>query len=84
MGRMTALAAAILVTTAMLAAPARAEMAQGSATEKVKTMTKAQWSKLQAEWKKDRAKFTACNDKAKAAKLKGRKRWAAIYECMLQ
>jgi len=65
-------------------APVRAEMAQQSTADKVKTMTKEQWAKLRAEWKKDKAKFTACNDKSKADKLKGRKRWAAIYDCMMQ
>jgi hypothetical protein len=84
MKRITTLLAAAAVATAMLSAPVRAEMAQQSTTDKVKTMTKAQWAKLQAEWKKDKTKFTACNAKSKADKLKGRKRWAAVYECMMQ
>lgn len=86
MKRVTTLLVVAAVATAMLSAPVRAEMAQPqqSTTDKVKTMTKAQWAKLQTEWKKDKAKFTACNDKSKADKLKGRKRWAAVYECMMQ
>ncbi len=86
MKRTTTLLVAAAVATAMLSAPVRAEMAQPqqSTTEKVKSMTKAQWEKLQAGWKKDKAKFTACNDKSKADKLKGLKRWAAIYDCMMQ
>src|SRR4051812_20683168 len=76
----TTLLVAAAVTT--VSAPVRAEMAQQSTADKVKTMTKEQWAKLRAEWKKDKAKFTACNAKSKADKLKGRKRWAAIYDCM--
>jgi cell division protein FtsL len=84
MTRIVMLLVAAAVATTALSVPVRAEMAQQSTTEKVKTMTKKQWAKLQAEWKKDKAKFTACNDKSKADKLKGRKRWAAIYDCMMQ
>ena len=51
-------------------------------TEKVEKMTRAQWMKLQAGYKKQKAKYTVCNDKAKAEKLRGRKRWGSIYECM--
>ena len=45
-------------------------------------MTAAQWKKMQAGYKKEKAKYAACNDKAKAEKLRGRKRWGAIYDCM--
>ena len=82
MKRITTLLVAAAVATAMLSAPVRAEMAKQSTTDKVKTMTQAQWTKLQAEWKKDKTKFTACNAKSKAEKLKGRKRWGSIYDCM--
>jgi hypothetical protein len=49
-----------------------------------KKRTKAEWAKLVAEWKKDKAKYAACRDKAKADKLKGTKRLSAIYTCMTQ
>ena len=84
MKRITTLLIAAAVATAMLSAPVRAEMAQQSTADKVKTMTKEEWAKLRAEWKKDKTKFTACNTKSKADGLKGRKRWAAIYDCMTQ
>ena len=84
MSRLATSLAAALVATAMLSQPVLAQSSTPSAAEKVKTMTKAQWAKLQREWQKDKAKFTACNDKAKAEKLKGRKRWAKVYECMVQ
>jgi hypothetical protein len=77
----TSLVAAMLAT-ATLSAPVRAE--EQSTVEKVKTMTKVQWAKMVAEWRKDKAKYTACNTKSKADGLKGRKRWAAIYDCMKQ
>src|SRR4051812_35186820 len=84
MKRVTTLLVAAAVAAATVSAPVRAEMAQQSTADKVKTMPKEQWPKLRAEWKKDKAKFTACNAKSKADKLKGRKRWAAIYDCMTQ
>lgn len=82
MKRITTLLVAAAVATAALSAPVRAEMAQQSTTEKVKTMTKKQWEKLQAGWKKEKDKYAACDAKAKADKLKGRKRWSAMYDCM--
>jgi Ni/Co efflux regulator RcnB len=82
MKRMLTLLVAATIATGTLSLPAAAEMARESTTEKVKTMTAAQWKKLQAGYKKEKAKYTACNDKAKAEKLRGRKRWGAIYECM--
>jgi hypothetical protein len=84
MKRVVTLLVTAAVAAALLSAPVRAEMAQQSTADKVKTMTKEQWAKLQAEWKKDKTKFTACNAKSKADGLKGRKRWAAIYDCMTQ
>jgi hypothetical protein len=82
MRRVLTLLVAAAVATGTLSLPAAAEMAKESTTEKVKTMTAAQWKKLQAGYKKEKAKYTACNDKAKAEKLRGRKRWGAIYDCM--
>jgi hypothetical protein len=84
MKRITTSLVAAMVATSMLSAPVRAETAQQSTTEKVKTMTKAQWAKLRAEWSKDKAKYTACRTDAKAKGLKWRKRWVAIYDCMKQ
>jgi hypothetical protein len=84
MKTITASLVAAMVATAMLSAPVRAETAEQSTTEKIKTMTTAQWAKMVAEWRKDKAKFTACNDKSKADKLKGKARWAAVYDCMKQ
>ena len=85
MNRVVTLLVAAAVATA-LSAPAGAEMLQQSkeptTAEKIEKMTRAQWMKLQAGYKKQKAKYTACNDKAKAEKLRGRKRWGSIYECM--
>ena len=79
---LTLVVAAAVATT--LSAPVSAEMLQSqpSTTEKIQNMTRAQWLKLQAGYKKEKAKYTACNNKAKAEKLRGRKRWGSIYECM--
>lgn len=82
MKRILTLLVAAAVATGTLSLPASAEMAQASTTDKIKTMTRAQWMKLQAGYKKEKAKYTACNNKAKAEKLRGRKRWGSIYDCM--
>ena len=82
MKRILTLLVAAAVATGTLSLPAGAEMAKESTTEKVKTMTRVQWMKLQAGYKKEKAKYTACNNKAKADKLRGRKRWGSIYDCM--
>jgi hypothetical protein len=82
MKRVLTLLVAAAVATGTLSLPASAEMAKASTTENIKTMTRAQWMKLQAGYKKEKAKYTACNNKAKVEKLKGRKRWGSIYECM--
>ena len=82
MKRILTLLVAAAVASGTLSLPANAEMAQASTTDKIKTMTRAQWMKLQAGYKKEKAKYTACNNKAKAEKLRGRKRWGAIYDCM--
>jgi len=73
-----------LLTVTALAAPAHAEMLQQSnqpsSAEKIEKMTRAEWLKLQAGYKKQKAKYTACNDKAKAEKLRGRKRRTTIAD----
>lgn len=86
MKRTASLLVAAAVAAAVVSAPAYAEMAQPqpSTVEKVKTMTKDEWAKMRATWKKDKAKYVGCRDKAKADGLKGRKRWAAVYDCMMQ
>lgn len=81
--RIATLIAAAAVATA-LSAPL---LAQGnppapSTVEKIKTMTKKEWAKLVAEWTKNKEKYQGCSAKAKADGLKGRKRWASIYDCM--
>jgi Ni/Co efflux regulator RcnB len=82
MRRILTLLVAAAVATGTLSLPASAEMARESTTEKVKAMTSTQWKKLQAGYKNEKAKYAACNSKAKAEKLRGRKRWGAIYDCM--
>ena len=85
MKRVLTLLIAAAVATA-LSAPPRAEMLQQSkeptTVEKIEKMTRTEWLTLQAGYKKQKAKYTACNDKAKAEKLRGRKRWGSIYDCM--
>jgi hypothetical protein len=81
--RITTLIVAAAVVTA-LSAPIMAETnapAQPSTVEKIKTMSKKEWAKLVAEWTKNKDKYKVCRDKAKADGLKGRKRWASIYDC---
>ena len=82
MKRTLMLLVAATIATGALSLPAAAEMAKETTAEKAKNMTLAQWRKLQAGYKKEKVKYAACNDKAKAEKLRGRKRWGAIYDCM--
>jgi hypothetical protein len=82
--RITTLIATAAVVTA-LSVPVLAQTnppAQPSTVDKIKTMTKKEWAKLVAEWTKNKEKYGTCRDKAKAEGLKGRKRWASIYDCM--
>src|SRR4030095_12393825 len=73
MKRILTLLVAAAVATGTLSLPANAEMAQASTTEKIKTMTKAEWAKLQAGYKKEKAKYAACNNKAKAERSEERR-----------
>lgn len=94
MTRTTTSLVAALLAAAVLSAPALAQPTTPAptpaptatpaptTTEKVKTFTKKEWSKMRASWNNQKEKYTACNTKAKADGLKGTKRWGAVYTCM--
>jgi hypothetical protein len=37
---------------------------------------------MKREWKKDKAKWNACREKAGDKKLKGKASWGFLYDCM--
>ena len=48
----------------------------------VKDWTRKKWNAMKREWKKDKAKWDACNQKSSDKKLKGKASWSFIYDCM--
>ena len=62
--------------------PAAATSTQPSTATKVENWTTKQWNAAKQEWSKDKAKWAACDQKAKDQKLSGRKSWSYLYDCM--
>ena len=48
----------------------------------VSKWTRKEWNAAKAEWVKEREKWNSCNKEAKDKKLRGRKSWSFIYNCM--
>jgi hypothetical protein len=85
--RRTRLVIASAVLAAALAAAAQAQTppksgAEPSTADKVKTWSNKQWNAAKQEWRKDKAKWDGCNQRATAQHLTGRKSWSFIYDCM--
>lgn len=51
-------------------------------TEKVKTISKREWSKMKEQWAKQTDKWADCNKQSHDQKLSGRKSWSFIASCM--
>ena len=79
-----ALGAAALA--AMLAAPVAAQTPPASSSpstvDKVKSWSEKKWDAAKAEFKKDKAKWDACNQRVAGEHLKGRASWSYVYDCM--
>ncbi len=56
--------------------------AKATTTEKVKTISARQWSRMKRQWSKQTVKWTSCNKQADDQKLTGRKSWTFIASCM--
>jgi hypothetical protein len=74
--------AAVLAAAFAVAAQAQAPSPQPSTTDQVKTWTHKQWNAAKHEWRKDKAKWDVCNQRATEQHLTGRKSWSYIYDCM--
>lgn len=53
-----------------------------STTDQVKDWTLKKWNAMKQEWRKDKGKWDACNQRAGDQKLSGKASWAFIYDCM--
>ena len=73
------LAAALAFGVAI--APAQAS-SNSATTEQVEAWTKKQWDAAKIDWAKDKTKWAACQKRASAEKLEGRKSWSYLYTCM--
>jgi hypothetical protein len=63
--------------------PAHAQSSTISSTaDEVKNWTRKKWNAAKREWKKDKAKWDACNVKSADKKLKGKASWSFLYDCM--
>ena len=53
-----------------------------SSADQVKDWTLKKWNAMKREWRKDRAKWDTCNQKASDQKLTGKASWTFIYDRM--
>lgn len=48
----------------------------------VSKWTRGKWNAAKARWATEKEKWDTCNKEAKNKKLRSRKRWSSIYDCM--
>ncbi len=77
-----ALLATALAASAQAQQPAHPSSTEPSAAAKVEHWTLKQWHAAKRAWLRDKAKWDACNQRASAQHLSGRKSWSFIYDCM--
>ena len=77
---------AIVLAIVIMASAAQAQSSTSPSISKtvseVKEWTLKKWKAAKREWRKDKEKWHACNDKAADQKLTGRKSWSFLYTCM--
>ena len=86
------LATAVVGAAAMtMGSPALAQSSSSSSSttatiqakaDEVKDWTRRKWKQVKREFRKDKAKWDACNQKANDQKLTGRASWSFLYSCM--
>ena len=54
-----------------------------STATRVEAWTRKQWEAAKKEWAKDQAKWVNCQKQSSDQKLKGRKSWSFLYQCMM-
>jgi hypothetical protein len=77
-----ALVAGAVGTGVAFSQSASEAQAKATTTEKVKTISARQWSRMKRQWSKQTVKWTSCNKQADDQKLIGRKSWTFIASCM--
>jgi hypothetical protein len=77
-----ALVAGAIGTGVAFSQSASEAQAKATTTEKVKTISARQWSRMKRQWSKQTVKWTSCNKQADDQKLTGRKSWTFIASCM--
>lgn len=67
---------------ATISAPGVSIAPKPTAKARVETWTRKQWEAAKREWAKDKTKWADCRTRSIQRKLKGRKSWSFLYECM--
>ena len=80
----TSIAAAILMSATIIAAPALAQSAAPAPEPKKSklTLTREKIKEMRAKWKANKPKLKACRSEVKKKGLSGDDRWFFIEECM--
>jgi hypothetical protein len=53
-----------------------------STVTQVETWTRKQWEAAKTKWAKDKEKWADCRKQSSEQKLRGRKNWSFLYQCM--
>jgi hypothetical protein len=69
-------------TPAPAAKPAPETTSAPSTVSEVEKWTSKQYNAAKAKWAKDKAKWADCEKQSKDQKLRGRKSWSFLYQCM--
>ena len=72
---------ALAQTTKSPSQPARPSAAATEAFN-AKAITARQWNRMKRRWMRDKARWAACNKLARDRKLRGRRSWPVIAQCM--
>jgi hypothetical protein len=61
---------------------AAAKQAEPAEKKKEETWTRKKWNEARKKWAQQKEKWGDCTRQSRAQKLRGRKRWTFIAECM--
>jgi hypothetical protein len=80
------LVCAVAAGTASAPTPSAAQSVSGSAkstTDDVSKWTRKEWNQAKAKWSQKEAEWATCNKRATDQRLRGRKSWLFLYDCMM-
>jgi hypothetical protein len=63
-------------------AAAAAKKADQAEKKKEETWTRKKWNEARKKWQQEKEKWASCTRQSREQKLRGRKRWSFIAECM--